>query len=74
MPLTQNPQDSRRLGLYMALAQVGTEMVVPAVLGLILDFNLDWTPWGLLVGVVLGLVGGFYHMIAILKQLKQRDE
>lgn len=72
--MAQDPQDSRRLGLYLALAQVGTEMVVPAVLGLILDLNLGWTPWGLVVGVVLGLVGGFYHMLAILKQLKQRDE
>lgn len=72
--MTQDPQDPRRLGLYMALAQVGTEMVVPTVVGLILDLNFGWTPWGLLVGVVLGLVGGFYHMIAILKRLNQRDE
>jgi F0F1-type ATP synthase assembly protein I len=58
----------------MALAQVGTEMVVPTVVGLLLDLKFGWTPWGLLVGVILGLVGGFYHMIAILKRLNQRDE
>ncbi|MBM4068397.1 MAG: hypothetical protein FJ271_05565 [Planctomycetes bacterium] len=72
--MAQDPKDARRLGLYMAMAQVGTEMVMPAVLGLLLDLYLDWTPWALIVGTILGLVGGLYHLIAIMKQLNKRDE
>lgn len=72
--MAQDPKDSRRLGLYMALAQVGTEMVVPTVVGLILDLNLGWTPWALIIGTILGMAGGLYHMMAILKQLNKRDE
>lgn len=73
-PDPNDPKDARRLGLYMAMAQVGTEMVVPAVVGLLLDLYLGWTPWALLAGTILGLAGGLYHLIAITKQLNKRDE
>lgn len=70
----QDPKDARRLGLYMALAQVGTELVMPSVVGLLLDLYLGWTPWALIAGTILGLVGGLYHLITIMKQLNKRDE
>lgn len=77
-PVPPDPKDAaknaRRLGLYMAMAQVGTEMVMPAVVGLLLDLYLGWTPWALIAGTILGLVGGLYHLIAIMKQLNKRDE
>ena len=73
-PLAQDPHDPRRLGLYMALAQVGMEMVVPVVLGVILDLNLGWTPWGIVAGALLGLVGGLAHMLVLVKRLSDRDK
>jgi F0F1-type ATP synthase assembly protein I len=55
--------DRKELGRYLALAQVGLEMVVPIGVGLALDFYLGWTPWGVIGGAVLGLVGGLAHLV-----------
>ena len=63
----------RELGIYFALAQVGFEMSLPAGLGLILDNWLGWFPWLTISLACLGLVGGFVHMLAILKQ-QERNE
>jgi hypothetical protein len=58
-----SPPDPREMGRYFALAQVGLEMVVPIVIGILLDNNLGWKPWGVVGGAVLGLVGGLAHLI-----------
>jgi len=55
--------DRRDLGRYLALGQVGLEMVVPVVLGLAADHYLGCSPWGLIVGAVIGLVGGVAHLV-----------
>jgi F0F1-type ATP synthase assembly protein I len=60
-PDRPNPRD---LGRYLALGQVGMEMVAPIVLGLLADTYLGWAPWGLIAGAVLGLVGGLAHLVA----------
>ena len=57
------PQDRQELGRYHALGQVGLEMVVPIVLGLIADRYLGCAPWGLVAGAALGLVGGLAHLV-----------
>jgi F0F1-type ATP synthase assembly protein I len=62
--------DPKQTGLAYALAQISTEMVAPIVLGVIVDVKLDWKPWGTLVGVVIGLVGGFAHLVALLNRPK----
>lgn len=67
-------RDQRRMGLYLALAQVGLEMVAPIVIGVVVDVNYGWAPWGIVAGAVLGLVGGLAHMVAILKRLNERDK
>ena len=61
-----DPRDMRR---YMALSQIGLEMVAPIVLGLVLDHFLGWSPWGVIVGVVVGLTGGFVHLVVVLNKL-----
>jgi len=71
MPTDQ--PDSRELGHYYALAQVGLEMVVPVVVGLLLEGYYDWRPWGVIVGAVLGLTTGFVHLIAILNRAEQKS-
>ena len=55
--------DPRQLGRYFALAQVGLEMAAPIVVGAILDHYLDWAPWGVVVGAVLGLIAGLTHLV-----------
>ena len=60
-----DPRDVRR---YMALSQIGLEMVAPIVLGLVLDHFLGWSPWGVIVGVVVGLTGSFVHLTAVLSK------
>ncbi len=71
MALMPNPRD---VGKYMALAQVGIEMVVPIVVGLVLDSYLNWTPWGVIVGAAVGLVGGLWHLVVMLNRIDQERE
>ena len=68
-------QDStpREMGYYVALSQVGIEMVLPTILGYWLDSWLETTPWITIVAAVFGFAGGMIHLIVILKQ-KERDE
>ena len=51
---------------YRGLALIGTavgEMVVPVLIGAWLDSRNGWSPWGMLVGAVLGFGGGFAHLV-----------
>ena len=41
-------------------------MVVPLVVGLVLESYLEFRPWGVVVGAVLGLTLGLVHLIALL--------
>jgi F0F1-type ATP synthase assembly protein I len=68
MALIPGSSDSREVGRALAMSQVGFEMVGPIILGLVLDHYLGWTPWGLVVGAVLGLFGGLYHLVQILNK------
>jgi F0F1-type ATP synthase assembly protein I len=58
-----DPKESRELGRYLALGQVGLEMVAPIVLGLAADRYFGWAPWGLIAGAALGLGGGLAHLV-----------
>jgi F0F1-type ATP synthase assembly protein I len=60
--------DRKEMGRYLALAQVGLEMVVPAGVGVALDYSFGWAPWGVIVGAVLGLIGGMAHLIHLAGQ------
>jgi F0F1-type ATP synthase assembly protein I len=64
MPDDQQP-DTREMGIYLTLAQVGVEMVVPLFVGLIIDYYAGWGPWGLIAGTILGFVGGIAHIIML---------
>ena len=43
--MPENPLQSKDLGFYFALGQVGLEMVVPIAVGVYLDDWLGWSPW-----------------------------
>ena len=66
--MTQQPPNSREMGYYFALAQVGLEMVAPMLVGIGLDYYFGWGPWATVIGLGLGFVGGMIHLIAMVKQ------
>jgi F0F1-type ATP synthase assembly protein I len=47
----------------MAMAQIGFEMAAPIGLGAWLDYGFGWSPWAVIVGAVVGLVGGIFHLV-----------
>jgi F0F1-type ATP synthase assembly protein I len=67
------PPNPREFGAYVEIAQVGMEMVAPLGIGLALDYYLHWSPWGVVVGAILGLVAGVGHLVAILNRHQQND-
>jgi F0F1-type ATP synthase assembly protein I len=71
--MSERPPGSHELGHYLSLAQVGLEMVVPIGIGVLLDNNLGWRPWGAVGGAVLGLVGGLVHLVALQKRQDKSD-
>ncbi|MCS7047286.1 MAG: AtpZ/AtpI family protein [Gemmataceae bacterium] len=60
--------DPRQLGWYLALSQVGFEMVAPVVVGWWVDEWLGTRPWLLVVGALVGLVFGFTHLLLLLNR------
>jgi F0F1-type ATP synthase assembly protein I len=66
--VTQRPQNSRELGYYFALAQIGLEMVAPIGIGLLLDYWFGWLPWATAACAVLGFVGGMAHLVLMVHQ------
>lgn len=73
MPI--GPPDAKKLAFYFSLAQIGLEMVAPIAVGVVLDHQLGWKPWGTVVGALFGLVAGLGHLIVMLNQQpRDRDE
>jgi F0F1-type ATP synthase assembly protein I len=56
--------DPKQLGPYGLALQAALEMVSPIIFGWLLDYYFDWSPWGVIVGVIFGFVGGLAHLIA----------
>lgn len=63
-PKPESPGRSR-LAYYAELSQIGIEMAAPIGLGAIIDYWVGWGPWGAVVGAVLGLVGGLFHLVKL---------
>lgn len=63
----------RQMGYYAALAQVGIEMVIPAIVGFYVDEWLGTTPWIMVAAAVFGFAGSLIHLFSILRH-KARDE
>ncbi len=65
--------DRKEMGRYLALSQIGLEMVVPIVVGLVVDHYLGWTPWASVAGAVLGMCGGLVHLVHLLNKMDAKD-
>jgi F0F1-type ATP synthase assembly protein I len=74
--MAEEPESGRR---WQGLAGIGFELV-GAVVGLTLigywwDRHFGSSPWGLLTGAVLGLIGGMYNLIRqSLSAFKETDD
>ena len=60
-----NRENSRQVAYWFALSQIGFEMAAPIGLGALLDWWLGILPWLTIIGAILGLVGGLYHLIVM---------
>jgi F0F1-type ATP synthase assembly protein I len=49
----------------MTIGQVGTEMVAPIAVGWVVDYVLNTLPLFMVIGAILGLIGGVYHLIVL---------
>ncbi len=65
--------DRNEMGRYVALGQIGTEMVAPIVVGLVADHYLGCRPWGVIAGAVLGPVVGLVHLVHLLNKTDAKD-
>jgi F0F1-type ATP synthase assembly protein I len=71
--MSAEPPNSKEIGKYFALAQVGLEMVAPIVLGMVIDNYCDSAPWGVAGGAILGLVGGLWHLVVLAKRFDESE-
>lgn len=64
----------RQLAPYMGL---GTELAASVVgmllIGYFLDRHFNTSPWLLLIGAAVGLIGGFYNFIKVVQRLSKSD-
>jgi F0F1-type ATP synthase assembly protein I len=66
--MSEEPENSRELGYYLSLAQVGMEMVAPIGIGVALDYYLAWRPWGVIGGAIFGFIGGMAHLLIMVNR------
>ena len=71
--MVDDERQRRQMGTYLSLGQVGFEMVVPIILGVLLDRWLGTVPWLFVAGVILGFVGGLIHLIRLVNKLNGED-
>jgi F0F1-type ATP synthase assembly protein I len=71
--MSNKPLDPKELGYYFSLAQVGLEMIVPVVGGLMVEKYLGCQPWGVVGGAGLGLVVGLIHLVSMSNRPQDRD-
>ena len=69
-PTPQSPEEFRSVGMIYVLV---SEFVSPIVLGLLADYALGTSPWGLLLGVLFGLVVGGFGVSRLIRQLDAAD-
>jgi ATP synthase protein I len=64
--------DPSDMGRYLVLAQAGMEMVAPIAIGVAVDYYFNCSPWGAVLGTLLGFAGGLTHLLMMLKRLEEK--
>ena len=73
--MVPGPTNQSDLGKYLAMGQIGTEMVAPIGLGVLLDYWLGCLPWCTVAGACIGLVAGLFLLVRIAnKEAKGRAD
>ncbi len=65
--MLDDPRSRKILPRLMAISQVGLMMAAPALFGLFVDGWLGISPWCVIVGAVLGLIGGMIHLVRVVQ-------
>lgn len=53
----------RKIAPYLTLGiQIMLTLVVPILAGVLIDRYFDSTPWGIIIGIILGF-GGFFNLL-----------
>lgn len=50
---------------WALMAQAGSALTGPALVGIVLDVSFNWSPWGTLGGILLGLIACVAHLIRL---------
>jgi F0F1-type ATP synthase assembly protein I len=66
MPDEQPP--TRDFGAVLVIGGVGVEIVASILVGAVLDSYMNWAPWGILTGLVVGFTGGMLHLIVLMRR------
>lgn len=69
--LPQSGDEIRSVGMIYVLV---SEFVAPIVLGLIVDWQAGTRPWGLVVGVAVGLLFGAFGVKRLIRQLDAAEK
>ena len=67
-------ENRKLLARLLMLSQVGLEMAAPVGAGALIDWWLGISPWGVIVGAVLGFIGGLVHLVKLSAPAKGEDE
>ena len=64
----------RQLAPYMALgSQLTASILLLGGAGWLIDENAGTSPWGLIIGLTVGCVVGFYQFLRSVQRLLKRD-
>ncbi|MEM8930288.1 MAG: AtpZ/AtpI family protein [Acidobacteriota bacterium] len=63
MEVSSTRQPRARLAGAGLGAELGASLIGSALVGLWIDHSFDTGPWGTIIAVTLGFVGGFYNFI-----------
>ncbi|MBY0232779.1 MAG: AtpZ/AtpI family protein [Gemmataceae bacterium] len=72
--MAPRPENPKLLARLLMLSQAGTVMVAPIILGFLIDGWLGISPWGVVVGVVLGFTAGLIQLVQLSKPAPGEDE
>ena len=53
--------------------QLVSEFTIPIAVGLLADWQLGSLPWGMLIGMAIGLMLGIFRIRTILRKLERQD-
>jgi len=61
------PKDMSSTQVALQLGSLGSELVLPAIVGAILSAQLHWGKSPILIGLALGIFGSTAHLLLLLK-------